>query len=367
MNERKQLAELHRRFAEEDIPFNLIEIVEAATGVRLAAKYVDLPLRNPVLVGPGQITLNLTQVKMIRDAGYGNCVLKSIVGEEPDNSCTMSMQRLKPTSIKTFYESDDKAGEFPIIHWNGRCDVRSLRDYLKFAVDVKSHAASDGFTPVASILCHLPMPGEAFREDEWIHTTKAIYDAGYTHIEIDFCPFLKRDNFLDDQQNVLRWYRTCPGLMKSVSSEIRVVPKALNLEWGFDFQMAIAKAAAEGGSDGLSVANRMFRAEYGSGHGGTELRQRNLAQVREIKRRFPSLSISATGGVYCGRQVYEYLQAGADNIQLVSYIMGKVKKPFARKRGNKFEQVFHKIILDPADGLVASMLNDRVFDIREVL
>jgi hypothetical protein len=233
--------------------------------------------------------------------------------------------------------------------------VRSLGEYLKFATDVKTSLGDSGFTPMASILCHLPLPGEKLVGEEWIHTTKALFDAGYSHIEIDFCPFLSGDNYTEDQKNVLRWYRTCTGLMKSVANGIRVIPKMLNLDWGLDFQLAIAEAAVEGGADGLVVANRIYKPEYGSGHGGKELRQRNLALIREIKRRFPSLHISATGGVYSGRMAYEYLQAGAENVQVLSYIMGKVLPPFA-KSGNKFDQVFHRLLLDPDNGLVAAML-----------
>lgn len=359
MDKRKCLEDIYQHYSTDTVPGNIGEIVEQATGICLSARYVDYNLSHPIIVAPGQLTLNLNQVESIRKAGFAGCVLKSVVGESPDGICSMSMQRKKPTSISSFYESYDTQCEYPIIHWNGRCDVRALDDYMTFAKDVKKSVDDGRFVPVASILCHLPLPGEEIKTDEWIHTTKSIFSAGYSHIEIDFCPFLSGDNYTEDQKNVLRWYRICPEIMKSISSDIRVIPKMLNLSWGLDFQIAIAEAAVKGGADGIIVANRIFKPEYGSGHGGEELRHINLAQVREIKKRFPSLHISATGGVYDGRMAFDYLQAGADNIQVLSYLMGKVQTPF-EKCGNKFDKVLHKLLLHPQTGLVAAIIDDAI-------
>jgi hypothetical protein len=359
MDNHQVLEELYKKYISEVIPGNIGEIIEQATGIRLKSNYIDIDLDHPLMVAPGQLTLKLSQVESVRRAGFAGCVLKSVVGEAPDTTCSMSMQRKKPTSITSFYEEYDTLHECPIIHWNGRCDVRSLDEYMIFARDVKASVDNGQFLPVASLLCHLPLPGAEFKEEEWIHTTKTIFDAGYTHIEIDFCPFLSGDNYTEDQKNVLRWYRTCPGFMKSVSSEIRVIPKMLNLAWGLEFQTAIAEAAVEGGADGIIVANRIFKPEYGSGHGGEELRLRNLQQIREIKKRFSDLHVSATGGVYNGRQAWEYLQAGADNVQVLSYLMGKVQTRFD-KLGNKYDTVLHKLLLHPETGLVAAMMDGPV-------
>jgi len=51
-------------------------------------------------------------------------------------------------------------------------------------------------------------------------------------------------------------------------------------------------------------------------------------QIREIKNVFPDISISGTGGIYEGRHILEYLKAEAENVQVLSYIPGKVKNNF---------------------------------------
>lgn len=355
----RQIVKLHEYYSIHSLPENLSDIIKDETGVDLTCTYIDLPLRHPVIVAPGQLTTNEHQIQNIFKAGYSGCVLKSVVGESPDGSCSMSAQRKKATYIHTFYESNDPKGEYPIIHWDGRCDPRPLEEYLKFARLVKAKFENRDFALIASILCNLPPPDHDFIKEEWFNTTKAIYNCGYRHIEIDFCPYLSSGDAAEDLENVLRWYRNVPRLVKQAAGNIRVVPKLLNLEAGLEFQVSMAEAAIEGGADGIVVANRIYKPEYKSAHGGEELRHRNIHQIREIKKRHPSLAVSATGGVYNGEHAFEYLQAGADNVQILSSIMGKVKVPFYKRNGSKFEQVLHKILLNPDNGLVMSMLKNQ--------
>jgi hypothetical protein len=354
MDKQRKLVDLHEYYSTNPVPKNLSEIIRIETGVDLTSDYLGR-LKNPILVAPGQMTVELSQIELIKNAGFAGCVLKSVVGEAQDGSCSMISQRKKPSYIRTFYEPDDVKEKRPIIHWDGRCDPRTLEEYEKFAFNAEVKFMDGNFRTYASILCHLPRPGEDFKEDEWIHTTEVLFDAAQNCLEIDFCPFLSSDNVTDDRENVLRWYRTCPWMMKSTDF-VKVAPKLLNLDFGLDYQVAMAEASREGGADGVVVANRIYKPEYESGHGGEELRQRNLEQVRAIKNRNWDFPVSATGGIYNGYHVYEYLKAGADCVQLLSFIMGKVSIPFAKTDGNKFDQVFHKIMLDPNDGLIASIL-----------
>jgi len=358
LNRLKRLSELHEQLGQEPWPETPEGLIENEFGLSVAARYQGLALRNPLLVAPGSMTVSLSQIKAIVRAGYAGAVLKSVVGEDAAGGCAMIAQRKQPTYVRTVYEPDDIEGARPIIHWDGRLDARPLAEYLEFARDAKRLVGSAGFHCFASFLCHLPLPGHDFLEDEWGHTASLLLQAGYRHLEIDFCPFLSGDSYTEDQENILRWYRSCTGFIKSVSPELRVVPKLLNLDWDREFQLRMAEAAAAGGADGVVVANRIYKPQFQSGHGGEELRQRNLAQIRSIRERLPGLAISATGGVYCGRHVYDYLRAGAENVQLLSYLMGRVKKPFARTAGGRLDKVFHRLLLDPEDGVVACVLRE---------
>ncbi len=75
----------------------------------------------------------------------------------------------------------------------------------------------------------------------------------------------------------------------------------------------------------------------------------------EIRRAVPELAVSATGGVYTGSDAFAYIRAGAENIQLLSFLMGKVRSGLLIE-GDKFRQVFHKLMFDEREGLLACMV-----------
>ena len=307
----------------------------------IKGSYGPYSLKNPILIAPGQLTRNFNQVLKIKKAGYAGCVLKSVVGEDKDGNCSMVRMRKPPTYIKTVYDEDDKERKFPIIHWNGRADTRTLSEYLDFAKETIK-LMDESFLIVASILCHLPAPDEDFKKKEWIFTTGRLFEIGYRIFEIDFCPYLKIEDELVEKNNILRWYRQVPSFLKSVSEKIIVYPKILNLDYGMDFQIKMVESSLEGKADGVVIANRIFKKEFGTAHGGRELRERNLKMIKEIKKRFPEIKISATGGIYSGKHIIEYMEAGAENVQLLSFLMGRVKVDSEGE--NKFEKVFNKLI-----------------------
>jgi len=349
-----KLSELSEAYAAGSLTDGLTAAVLSELGLDLRASYGGRVLKNPFIVAPGQLTVNTGQVEKIRDAGFAGCVLKSFVGEDGSGVCSMAFQRAKSTFIRTVYDADDPEGVMPIIHWDGRMDTRPLAGYLPFAKRCLEMSGPD-FLVVASVLCHLPGPGELFKEEEWAHTLGAFYSLGFRLFEIDFCPSLKKESDLIERENVLRWYRQSPELMKRLYPGITVYPKLLNLDFGMEFQVEMARNAAEGGADGLVVANRFFRQDLNCAHGGKTLFELNLRMVREIRKAVPDIAISATGGIYAGKNAFAYLREGAENVQMLSYLMGKVKKPF-RIEDNKFRQVFHRLMFDEEDGLLACML-----------
>ena len=365
-DQKQKLRKLSKYFSENPIPENFTEVIKKELRINLEGKYGPYPIENPILVAPGQLTTHPAYISKIKKASYAGCVLKSVVGEDENGNCSMISQRKAPTYIKTVYDSDDKKRIFPIIQWDGRLDPRSFSEYLAFAKEAKKYSNSN-FLTVISILCHLPLLAEDFKKEEWIYTTKALFNLGYKIFEIDFCPHLqKEDEQLMKKENILRWYKTVPSLMKSVSSRIIVYPKLLNLDFGLEFQVQMVEASLKGKADGIVIGNRIFKEIYNSTYGGRELRERNLSQVREIVKIFPGISISATGGVYSGKHIFNYLCAGAENVQLLSFIMGRVNRPFS-KNGNKFEKVFHKLLLDTEDGFISCMLKQNCLQFSEIL
>ena len=106
----------------------------------------------------------------------------------------------------------------------------------------------------------------------------------------------------------------------------------------------------------MVIANRFFRRyvgketgeEYFTAYGGRELRIMNQRQIREVKKRL-DMPISATGGTYSGRHVSEYLELGAQNVQVLTYMMR-----------NGFERAFENLMFNSEDGFVTMILKRKL-------
>ncbi|MCM8819048.1 MAG: hypothetical protein NC915_06210 [Candidatus Omnitrophica bacterium] len=351
----KKFEQLSKYYLENQFDNNFPTVIKDTLGIDLTAKYGKFVLKNPVLVAPGQLTRERSQIERIKKAGYSGCVLKSVVGEDKNGNCSMINYRKKMTYLKTVYEEFDKEGAFPVITWNGAGDTRNLEQYLKFAEDVFS-LYNENFLIVCSILCHLPEPDEEIKKEEWIYTVGKLYQIGYRIFEIDFCPGLKKETTLIEKNNILRWYKEIPLIIKSFFHEILVFPKIMNLDYGIDFQVKIVEETIKGKADGVVIGNRIFKEAINSAWGGKELRERNLTLIKEIKKNFPNLSISGTGGIYTGKHILDYLESGAENVQILSYILGKVKKEFLKKTGDKFDKVLYELFFNLENGLIITML-----------
>jgi len=354
----EKLDNIRRNFRESKV--GVERAVPNEFGIDLSASYLDTELRNPIILAPGQLTQYRDQIEKAIKTGFSAVVLKSVIGEDKHGNVSMNLFRRKPTFMRWYYDKDDTGHKYPIIHWNGGLDTRSLAEYLRFAREAYELGKKMDTPIIASFLSHLPSTlDEEWKVEEWTYTAAQLFDIGYKYMEIDFCPFIKGENLAENKEIVLRWYREAAGFIKDVSRDVKVVPKILNLDFGFDFQIEMVKAAKKGGADGVTIANRFFRKirdekigeEYGTAHGGRELKEINQRQVAEaVKLGIP---ISATGGIYTGKDVRDYLSLGAKNTQLLTYVM---------KVG--FEKSFDNLLLDPKEGLIAAMLLKKIHSFK---
>jgi len=354
------LDRLRKKFKEGNV--NLGKMLEREFDVEISTSYLGLNLKNPILIAPGPLSQSVSQIKRAANSGYGGMVLKSVVGEDKNGNASMKALRKRSTFARWVYDDEGN----PVFHWNGGLDLRSFREYLSFAREAFKIGRKEDFPLIASFLCHLPKDvDEEWKIEEWEYTTKKLVETAQTLyrdspviLEIDFCPFLKREKLATDKATVLRWYRETPRLIKETSSNVYVVPKLLNLDFGFDFQMEMVKAAKDGGADGIVIANRFFRRysvketgeEYFTAHGGVELRILNQQQIREAKK-ILDIPISATGGTYSGKHIVEYLKIGAKNVQVLTYVMK-----------NGFERAFEDLMFNLKDGFVTLILKEKFSD-----
>ncbi len=292
--------------------------------------------------------------------------MKSVVGEDAKGNA--SMKKLRRTSLGKWVF--DEEGD-PVFHWKGGLDTRNFTEYLEFAKKAYETGKNHDVPIIASFLCHLPSGvEEEWNVEEWSYTARKLYEAGYIHMEIDFCPFLKEEETAKKKESVLRWYREAPKLVKEASPEIRVISKILNLDLGksreakMKFQEEMVRAAVDGEADAVTIANRFFikgyvnretGEVYDTTHGGKRLREMNQELIRRVRASGVKKPISATGGTYTGQHVFEYLSLGAQNVQVFTYVFY-----------NGLEKAIKNLLWNPQKGLAAILRSKGIYSLKNL-
>jgi dihydroorotate dehydrogenase (NAD+) catalytic subunit len=136
------------------------------------------------------------------------------------------------------------------------------------------------------------------------------------------CPNVKRGGveFGTDPQVLRDLVRACRQVLRKPLL-VKLTPNCTDV-------VALARAAAEGGADGLSVINTLSAmaidarkrrpriATVFGGLSGPAIKPVALRMVYQVHRALPDVPISAIGGVASGEDVVEFLLAGATTVQV---------------------------------------------------
>jgi dihydroorotate dehydrogenase (NAD+) catalytic subunit len=156
-----------------------------------------------------------------------------------------------------------------------------------------------------------------------------------------------------------------PSVLKELTAACRAVvkrPLLVKLTPNTQDVVAIARAAAEGGADGLSIINtvsamaidaRRRRPRIATAYGGLSgpaIKPIALRMVHQVHAALPSLPISGMGGIATGEDVVEFLLAGATTVQVGTLSFAE---PAAAAR-----------ILDE---LAAFLVEEKIDDVRELI
>jgi dihydroorotate dehydrogenase len=119
------------------------------------------------------------------------------------------------------------------------------------------------------------------------------------------------------------------------------------------FQADMLRAAV--GADAVTVFNRLWDAGRQVAYGGWELSDRNLRVLASVGRR--GQERSGTGNVISGRQVVAYARAGCSTVQCHTAFQLPLGE-YAAEAGSRTARTLHQLVFDPADGLLAVMLEE---------
>jgi len=364
---RAQLARDFARFARE-LPRDFASYVRETYRINLSARYLGFDLPHPIGKGSGQLSLNESQLETDRAAGLAFVVLKTVIAQDETGAQTMAAWAVHETKMAIERRQSAAGRNGWTVTWKGRGWDRSFDDYLALVRTAADLTRDGGLVAVPSVKYHLPRLDEPFREAEYRFTTRALakaWGAIPLALEKDFSPTLSGDALADDRAQILRWLREVPVQIRA-AAPVRLAVKLMNARFDDDFQLDMLAAASS--ADTLVVFNRLFDAARGVAYGGWDLSERNL---RVLEKLTPGASpglvgigvtpgsgpgIVGTGNIHSGRLILEYARRGCSAVQLHTFFQLPLSE-YPATAGSRTQRVLHKLVFDPADGLVAGLLD----------
>ncbi|HET7789882.1 MAG TPA: hypothetical protein VFK78_03720 [Gemmatimonadales bacterium] len=354
---RARLAADFERFA-DGLPRDFADHAREVYRVNLTARYLGQDLPHPVGKGSGQLSLNEKQLAEDAAAGLAFVVLKTVIAEDDAGARSMAAWAIHETRMTVERRVVDGRDRGWTVTWKGRGWDRSFDDYLRLVRAGRALTREGRLLVIPSVKYHLPKAGEAFRESEYRHTTRALADAwgeAPLLIEKDFSPTLAGDDLAGDRAAILRWLAGVPALIRAASPlPARIAMKLMNARFDDRFQLEMLRAAS--GADALVVFNRLFDPELRVAYGGAELSERNL-RVLEAEGTPGSAAppeLCGTGDIHSGRLIAAYARRGCSAVQVHTFFQLPLTE-YAARAGSRTERALHCLIFHPEDGLIAEM------------
>jgi len=363
---RAQLARDFERFG-RSLPRDFISHVRETYRIDLSAHYLGETLPHPIGKGSGQLSLNARQLEEDAEAGLAFAILKTVIAQDQAGDQSMAAWAIHETKMKVEQRRAASGADGWTVTWKGRGWDRSLDEYLALVRAGRDVTRAGRLLVVPSVKYHLPRLGEPFHEGEYRFTTQSLAAAwgdGPLLLEKDFSPTLAGDALADDRAQILRWLREVPGQIRAHAAA-RLALKLMNARFDDDFQIAMLQAASA--ADALVVFNRLFDDQLGVAYGGWDLSERNLRVLDRAPSRGgaatpgsrPGLAmpeLCGTGNIQSGRIIIEYARRGCSAVQLHTFFQLPLSE-YPATYGSRTQRALHKLIFDPAAGLVACLLD----------
>lgn len=292
--------------------------------VDISVEVCGLKFPNPYGLASAPPTTSSAMIRRSFEAGWGFAVTKTFALEK-DLVTNVSPRIIRgTTSGHTFGPGQGSFLNIELIS-EKLCEywLRSIRELTQDFPDK---------VLIASIMC-------AFSEDDWTELAKKAEAAGAHALELNLsCPhgMGERGMGLACGQNPDLVYNICKWVRAAVK-----IPFFAKLTPNVTDITVIAKAAKQGGADGVTATNtvsglmglrgdaspwpavgKRMRTTYG-GVSGNAIRPIALRAVSAISRALPGFPILATGGIDSAQTCLEYLHAGASVVQICSAVQNQ--------------------------------------------
>jgi hypothetical protein len=350
---RAQLAADFERFGRA-LPRTWPEHVRDTYRIDLAADYLGHTIPHPIGKASGQLSLKPEQLEADAAAGLAFVVLKTVIGEDLAGRRSMGAWAIHETRMRVERRTFE-GREGWTVTWKGRGWDGTLEEYLALVAFGRDVTRAGGPLAVPSVKLHLPRLGAPFAAGEYEHTIGALAGAWRDApllVEKDFSPTLAGDALADEQERILRWIDEVPARIRAAApGGARVALKLMNARFGDDFQRRMLEHAFRS-ADGVTAFNRLWDPGLSAAYGGWELSERNL---RVLRLAVPARPISGTGNIASGAIVAAYAAAGCSSVQLHTMFQLPLTE-YPAAEGSRTARTLHKLVFDPADGLIAALL-----------
>ena len=363
-------AALERDFQrfQRELPRDFPDHVRLTYRIDLTGRYLGERVPHPIGKGSGQLSLNAGQLEDDAAAGLAFVVLKTVIAQDETGAQSMAAWAIHETKMQVERRRSATGRTGWTVTWKGRGWDRSLEEYLALVRAGRDLTRAEGLLVVPSVKYHLPRLGEPFRESEYRHTTGRLAEAWRDApllLEKDFSPTLAGDRLAEDRAQIVRWLREVPERIRAAAPlPVRLALKLMNARFDDDFQLEMIQAAR--GADALVCFNRLFDEQRGVAYGGWDLSDRNLRVLGRAAGRGsvatpgsgPGLvmpELCGTGNIQSGRILIEYARRGCSAVQLHTFFQLPLSE-YPATHGSRTQRALHKLIFDPADGLVACLL-----------
>jgi dihydroorotate dehydrogenase (fumarate) len=270
----------------------------------LATRYLELPLRNPLLAAASPLSRTVDGVRQLADAGVGAVVLYSLFEEQLRREAEQNT-RMTTQGTESFAES--------LTYFSANVE-RDHGAYRYLRLLERAAAAVD--VPVIGSL-NAGSPGS------WAHYGRLMQEAGAAAVEVNIY-YLPGDPHIEGRQVEQRHVDVLAAVKGAVT-----IPVAVKLSPYFSATAEMAQRLDAAGADGLVLFNRFLQPDIDP-ETLTTVRGVTLSTPAEMRlpmtwiallRGRVRASLAASTGVEHPADVIKYLLAGADVVQCASTLL----------------------------------------------
>jgi len=271
--------------------------------MNLSTTYLGLKLKSPIVPSAGPLSQEISNIKLMEDAGAGAVVLYSLFEEQLEHE-SLELHHHTNGSAESFAEATSYFPE-PFDYKMGPEEYLNHIRKAKEAVNI----------PIIASLNGKSLGG-------WIDYAKQIEQAGADGLELNIY-FLATD--LDQKSEELE--KKYVHIVKRVKSEIKI-PIAVKMHPFFSSVSHMAKELNKAGADGLVLFNRFYQPDINL---ETLEVEPNVILSTPFAMRLPlrwiailygrtNADLAATSGIYTAEDVIKMIMAGAKVTQMLSCI-----------------------------------------------